>query len=317
MSLKSLSRMDLQKLSYIKKYIPNYYKVFTRIEGKLSDANKKKVLDKYYQVALRHVQRIKRNSKVNIIPMPERPQRVLPVQESHVRIPAERHINKALPVQESVVRHITRKPVDNRQVITKTQEGGSNMATYKRPTLQEKIKDWIYDSYNPTNGTDATFFSTPIGGSKTLTNTNMTQGGQLPFSEKFRVIGIGAYITPFVNYDSSSNTDLLDFLKKIQTGNWSLKIMNKTYLQGSLSAILAQNRIEVKTTQATAADGAVVTLDAPFYKEYGYFPVTGGEFTLNNGVNFSITVNWDAAVGASNPFSLYLVLFGLRFRPIQ
>ena len=366
-----------KKLALIKKYIPAYYMIYTKEQHKWSNAQKAKILDKFYNVALKHVKRvqvrakgleagkistadkqklsfIKRNipslySKWVSLPTSKKAKalddfyrqatiqtgkraeaKARAVAEARERIPEQRPV---LPVQNMVTRpvnnaqeqgqstvlpvqNLIRKPVNNTQEI-EPNYGGGNMATYRKPTLQEKIKDWIYDSYVPTVGTDATFFSTPIGGTKTLTQTNMTQGGQLPFSEKFRVIGLGAYVTPLVKQDVASNTDLLDYISKIQEGNWSLKIMNKTYLQGAISSILSQNRVEAKITQAAAADGAVVTMDAPFYKTYGYFPVTGGEFTLNNGVNFSVTVNWDASVGAANMFRLYIVIFGLRYRPIQ
>jgi len=311
----SQSSMDFRKkLGVIKKYLPNYYKIYLKVSPKLNDKQKVTLLNKYYDVALKH---IKRNvdEKPNIHPsvIPPSPQQQAKRPEMHIQPaiipPASRPSHRVVtPIKGVVHRDI----IDE----SNSKNGGSNMATMNRPALQERIKDWIYDSYVPTTGTDATYFSTAIGGAKTLTYTNMTQGGQLPFSEKFRVIGIGAFITPLVSFDAST-TDLMGYLQKIQTGNWSLKIMNKTYLQGSIASILAQNRIDASVLQASASDLSWVTLDAPFYKTYGYFPITGGEFTLNNGVNFSITVNWDEAVGADNPFRLYLVMFGLRFRPIQ
>ena len=180
----------------------------------------------------------------------------------------------------------------------------------------EKIKYWIYDAVKPTAGTDMTFFSDAISSTKTLTRTNMTQGGQLPFSEMFRVIGIGAYISPLY-YSDASPSDAIGWLKAVTTGNFSLKIMNKTYIKGPISAILGQNNPRIGITQATAADGEVITLDAPFYKSYGYFPITGGEVTLNNGVNFSVDVNLESAPGAANIYYLNLFLNGYLLRPIQ
>ena len=180
----------------------------------------------------------------------------------------------------------------------------------------EKIKDWIYDAVKPTTGTDMTFFSDAISSTKTLTRTNMTQGGQLPFSEMFRVIGIGAYISPLF-YTDTSTSDAIGWIKNLTTGNYQLKIMNKTYVRGPLSAILAQNNARINITQASGADGTVMTLDAPFYKTYGYFPIAGGEITLNNGVNFSVDVDLATAAGASNIFYLNIFLMGYRFRPIQ
>lgn len=181
--------------------------------------------------------------------------------------------------------------------------------------VREIISDWIYDSVSPqTTTSSSVFFTVSVGGLKTLADTNLSPSGQLPFTERFHILGIGADIRPKVR--NVSNPADLAALDAMLDGSWEFVLNNKTYERGPICGITS---FKVEATGQIAASTLPLFVFNPFFHAKGYWPFAQG-YVLNPGAPFSVEVIWRNAPGAAlavNPWQLYLYLFGARERTVQ
>jgi len=176
---------------------------------------------------------------------------------------------------------------------------------------REVITDYLYDSTLPGAVTTVTLFQVPIGAAVLLADTNMQQASLIPFSERFMVRGIGGDIIPkarnvLLGADYTSLNNLID-------GSWELFINNKSYERGPLASIVY---FRVFVEGECAASTSFTFLYAPFFHAKGYWSLPN-PFVLTPGTPFRVVINWRNAPGASNPWRLYLYLFGERERTVQ
>lgn len=177
-------------------------------------------------------------------------------------------------------------------------------------TVNEKMTDSVYSGYTPSPvaaESRHTFFVDTVG-TQGLRLTNVIQPGMIPFSEKFMVRGLGAFVIPYVR-----NIGVLaDYtnLNRILDGSFSIQVNNKIYEQGPLGVIASFN---VEAEGQINASTAQLFLASPFYKSRGYWPLPN-PFVLLSGAPFKVDVEWATAPDIGQPWTLYLVFFGERLR---
>lgn len=176
---------------------------------------------------------------------------------------------------------------------------------------REVITDYLYDSTNPSNIANTTLFQVPIGGAILLADTNMQQASLIPFSERFMVRGIGGDIIP----KARNITNTADFtnLNSILDGSWELFINNKSYERGPLASI---TYFRIFVEGEAAASTSFTFLYSPFFHAKGYWSLPN-PFVLTPGTPFRVVINWRVNPATSQPWRLYLYLFGERERTVQ
>jgi len=175
--------------------------------------------------------------------------------------------------------------------------------------VTEKISDVIYSNYTPDADTRHTYFLDTAGtAGLSVRDTNIVQPGMIPFSERFLVRGIGAYVIPLVSNIGS----LADYtnLNRVLDGSFSLKVNNKIYEQGPLGLIASFN---VECEGQINASSAQLFLANPFFKAKGFWALANC-FELLPGTPFSMDIEWEVAPDHDQPWTLYVVMFGERLR---
>lgn len=218
------------------------------------------------------------------------------------------------------------------------------------PGQSEIVRQRLYDYqlYATAGVAQMTFFNSPIGqgvtsalgavvGSpKTLWDTNMTLGGQLPSGSAYMVESIEVLFLPggsavantytpraqsvFAAANAATVMDALNDVNTIyQSGLLEFNILQKNYVRETpLMAFPPkahfENQTAVATTSATAGEVAGVFNKAggrPYYVE--------PQITLQPAVNFEVAIKWPAAVATGSGFNgrLGVILDGYMMRASQ
>ncbi len=175
--------------------------------------------------------------------------------------------------------------------------------------VTQSMSDIVYSDFQPSGDSRHTYFLETAGtASLSLRDTNVVSAGMIPFSERFLVRGLGAYVIPLVR-----NIGLLaDYtnLNRVLDGSFSLKVNNKIYEQGPIGLIASFN---VECEGQIDSSSAQLFLANPFFKAKGFWALANN-FELLPGTPFSMDVEWDTAPDADQPWTLYMVMFGERLR---
>jgi len=205
----------------------------------------------------------------------------------------------------------------------------------------EAVRQSLYDSqqYAAAGATQLSFFNLPVGqgtswaggGTKNLSDTNMTLAGQLPANQEFLIQSIEILFEPTTPTVAAGmpavfgaqlvDTFINDTYIFRRSGNLTLVIGSKPYLQEApLMRFPAKTHFEV---QAALAD--VTTAGANFQSRIGVARASGRPYLLSpvdillpQNQNFNVTLNWPEGVQAIvNPARCFIVLDGILYRKSQ
>jgi hypothetical protein len=182
----------------------------------------------------------------------------------------------------------------------------------------EHIDDVIYDSCLPDSSmTTTTLFTVSVGNTgngitgKTYEHTNMESVGALSNNEKMTLYGVTSFVTPTFTDDTDVDTNTT-FLNKIFTGYAEVFLASKSYNYYQLSML---NHSNVKYASPVASKIGII-FTPPLWKSKGFIPFNR-PLVLASTNAIKVVVNWSAAVGASNPFYLYVAFVGIRTRNVS
>lgn len=205
----------------------------------------------------------------------------------------------------------------------------------------EAIRQSLYDfqQYAAAGSTQLSFFNLPIGqgtsyaggGTKNLSDTNMTLAGQLPANQEFLIQSIEVVFIPTTPTVAAAMpaafgaqavaVQVNDAYIFRRSGNLVLTIGSKPYLQEApLQRFPSKTHFEVN---AALAD--VTTAGAALQSRIAYGKATGRPYLLSpvdlllpQNQNFGITLNWPEGVQAiSNPARVGVILDGILYRKSQ
>ena len=187
-------------------------------------------------------------------------------------------------------------------------------------TVGEVIFEPLYDTLTyPAAGTvgtgDLVFFSVGLGNGKTLSQTNMQLGGQMPAGQAFLVTGIQVAFYPadtIANATGLANY-LNDFQVFSQNGSLDFEIGSKSYVK---QAPLGK----FPTAEHMVVDGALATTANEFVIQNAYnagqeFSVLDMELSSSN--NFSVTLRDLPPLPSDSDGRLVISLNGFKFRKQQ
>lgn len=198
----------------------------------------------------------------------------------------------------------------------------------------EAIRQTLYDfqSYAAAGHTTINFFAVPQGqgtswaggGTKNLSDTNMTLAGQLPAGQEFLVQSIELVAISTANPSVSAAVATLATIVNDQFiirrgGNLNFTVLNKVYCQEApLMRFPPKTGFNIEggaTSQAAAADMVLRFLNAN---------ATGRPYLLEppvklaSGMNFSVSLNWPEGVQAITTIHrIGIVLDGILYRQSQ
>lgn len=197
----------------------------------------------------------------------------------------------------------------------------------------EAIRQSLYDyqAYAAAGQSVLTFFTTPAGGTKTLTDTNMTLAGQLPKNQEFLIQSIEVFFSPTTPtvaaqmpaaFGAQAIAQIVNDSYIVgRSGNLQLTIGSKPYLQEAPLGRFPQKA--AFSVDAAAAD--VSTAGASFQTRIAFGQWRGRPYLLDpaplllpENQNFSVTLNWPEGVQAiSNPARIGVILDGILYRRSQ
>lgn len=192
-----------------------------------------------------------------------------------------------------------------------------------RADVQEAFKASLYDfqDYAAAGQTSLTFFAVPAGqSSKTYADTNMTLAGMLPSPDKFIVETIEIFVFPLNAIDTVASTttnaagNADDVYKFIKSGFLEFNIGSKTVLrEAPLGKFPPSVGMRLEESHAVTAT-SVALFRSSYAVPSGLLYRCQPEIALFPGENFSVTMNWPAAVTWSVLGRVGVVLGGQRSR---
>ncbi len=192
-----------------------------------------------------------------------------------------------------------------------------------RPDAVEGIWQPFYDfqTYAMAGQTQLSFFQVPVGqGGKTLADTNMTNAGMFPNPTALFVTGIMVAFFP-ANTISAANvtpralTNWVDAVAVANSGWLELQIGSKVYLTDAPIGKFAPN-FTVGGPAAIATATATTGSDVNFARAQGrYYAIT--PFLIPPTQNFSVRLNWPAAVSVTVAGRIGVILDGFYYRQSQ
>lgn len=197
----------------------------------------------------------------------------------------------------------------------------------------EAIRQSIYDYqvYAAAGQSQLSFFTSPLGGLRTLTDTNMTLAGQLPKNQEFLVQSIEVFFsptTPTVAAQMPAFTGALASAAIVNDayivgrgGNLVLTIGSKPYLQEAPLGRFPQKAsfgVEGAASDSSTA-GAVNQSRNVFGKWSGRpYLLDPAALLLPENQNFAVTLSWPEGVQAiANPGRIGVILDGILYRRSQ
>jgi hypothetical protein len=202
-----------------------------------------------------------------------------------------------------------------------------NRYAVNRKDQMEVVRQTLYDfqAYAMAGQTQLTFFALPIGqGGKTKADTNMTTAGMLPSPLRFAVQTVEVYFIPggFPSTAPAAATidNHVNDIWEVYTGvAWlEFQIGSKPYLiEAPLQRMPPSTRMigfAGLASQAAVAD--VLSRTSHMSASGSCYRVTP-ELLLEANQNFSVTINWPAAVAISVAGRIGVVLGGVTARNSQ
>lgn len=202
------------------------------------------------------------------------------------------------------------------------------------PRFKEAIRQSLYDTLTFDSGvtTSLRFFSTPQGGTKTKTDTNLDLAGQIPQGHKFIADGIEVHVLPGSSAASYVRESIVKTAAALAAPNfandvWALgesgyltvKIGPKEYLtEGPLYRFPPQSGLDLRAAAAVEnTNTTVVNQVTADYARFGGRPyILMPELPIEANTNFEVTLNWPAAFALPSGFDarIKVVLLGTLFR---
>lgn len=205
----------------------------------------------------------------------------------------------------------------------------------------EAIRQSVYDfqQYPAAGATQLSFFNLPIGqgtsyaggGTKSLSDTNMTLAGQFPANQEFLIQSIEVHFYPTTPTVAAAmpaafgaqaaSVQVNDQYIFRRSGNLVLVIGSKPYLQEApLMRFPSKTHFEIN---AALAD--VSTAGASFQSRIAFSEANGRPYLLSpvdlllpQNQNFGVTLNWpEGAQAITNPGRVGVVLDGILYRKSQ
>lgn len=197
----------------------------------------------------------------------------------------------------------------------------------------EAIKQSLYDyqAYAAAGQSILTFFSTPVGGSKTLSDTNMTLAAQLPKNQEFLITSVEVFFSPTTPtvaaqmpaFFGAQAAALLvnDAYIVGRAGNLNLTIGSKPYLQEApLGRFPQKAYFDVHGALSDATSAAATSQNRLAYGHWQGRPylLDPAPLLLPENQNFSVSLAWPEGVQAiSNPGRIGVILDGILYRRSQ
>jgi hypothetical protein len=171
-----------------------------------------------------------------------------------------------------------------------------NLQTGTYSALGEKL-DWsYYDSLVlAAAGTEFSLFQSPIGGpaGKTLADTNMTLGGQIPSAQNFTVRAIRA---EYLSHAQKNTADINTFYQWLRTVTVRVFITGKDALFSKpLTEVMGISMLW-STTPTVAGDNILISAMGRFT---GICPLNV-PIVLAGNTNFEVRVNYPTALGGAS-----------------
>lgn len=197
----------------------------------------------------------------------------------------------------------------------------------------EAIRQSLYDFqvYAAAGQSQLSFFTSPVGGARTLSDTNMTLAGQLPKNQEFLVQSIEVFFSPTTPTVAAQMPAVFGAQAAAQivndsyivgrSGNLVLTIGSKPYLQESPLGRFPQKA--AFTLEAGLSD--VSTAGASFQSRVTFGKWAGRPYLLDPAAlllpenqNFSVALSWPEGLQAiSNPARIGVILDGILYRRSQ
>lgn len=194
-----------------------------------------------------------------------------------------------------------------------------------RPGQVEGIRQSLYDfqTYAQAGQTSLTFFQIPIGqSSKTKADTNMTVAGSLPAPQHFLLEGMEVHFYP-ANPISATGAIVAENYNDVydvhKSGWLDLFIGSKSYLTeapiGRFPPSVGVSGSAALSDTTTAAASRVSVID---YARFGGMPYkVDPPILLVPTQNFSVSLNWPAAVPIAVAGRIGIVMKGILYRNSQ
>lgn len=208
---------------------------------------------------------------------------------------------------------------------------------YKRrltqPGLKEGIREPLYDflTYDSAATTALVFFQTPVSGTKTKADTNMTLNGMLPFGQKYIAETLEIHVLPgssassYVRQDAVKTATALaapnfanDIWALLSVGYLEITVGTKPYLTAPLLSFPATTglgvtpAVAVENTNSAVLNQVTVDYARLVGRPFVFNPV----LPIDPQTNFDVTLRWPAAVTLPSGFDarIGVVFNGLKFR---
>ncbi|MFB3813417.1 MAG: hypothetical protein ACE14L_04835 [Terriglobales bacterium] len=180
--------------------------------------------------------------------------------------------------------------------------------------------DVLFDSFSVAAGAampaSTIMFSVPVGGAKTLAQTNMQVGGQLENGDTFKIAAFGISI--------AFNTHRTDAINLLDNVSVKLRVGGRVYTQGKLSLYPGGAG---GCLQAAAQVGTAPAGDAPVHGFSNGVPDLRNMFTFRDPIEITQGERIAVEVVAETGFSMVAapgvgttitaVLYGERVRKVQ
>ena len=209
-------------------------------------------------------------------------------------------------------------------------QSAADLSKYRvnRPGQLEVLRQSLYDFqvYAQAGQTQLLFFQVPQGQSaKTKADTNMQLAGQLPAGQQFLIQSIEVYffvgtvvpgVGPVANVIDSFANDVWAVAK----GGWlELLVGSKNYLtEAPILRFPPKTRLD-----GWASENGNTTAGAALYTRTSYAVPAGRPYPIDPYIllestqNFSVALQWPAAVSVTNAGRIGAVLDGLLIRNSQ
>lgn len=197
----------------------------------------------------------------------------------------------------------------------------------------EAVKQSLYDyqAYAAAGQSVLSFFTLPVSGTKTLSDTNMTLAGQLPKNQEFLITSIEVFFSPTTPtvaaqmpaaFGAQAIAQIVNDAYIVgRAGNLNLTIGSKPYLQEAPLGRFPQKAY----FDVSAALADVTTAGANLQSRIAYGHWCGRPYLLDpaplllpENQNFSVSLNWPEGVQAiTNPGRIGVILDGILYRRSQ
>lgn len=204
----------------------------------------------------------------------------------------------------------------------------------------EAITQSLYDSaaYAAAGALTLNFFNLPVGqgvgfggGTKTLSDTNMTLAGQMPANQEFLIQSIEVQFQPTTptvaaampaSLDAAANAAQViinDAYIFYRSGNLNLTIGSKSYCQEApLMKFPPKAYFNLHAALASSTTADTKALKTGFATARGRPFLLKAPLRLVSNQNFGVSLNWPEGLQAiANPARVFVILDGVFYRRSQ